>query len=321
MSFTLNQFWKSVFIPIIFFPPSHLIHAQGLGPRTNLLSPIEVSGVAVQYVNLHQNISPSTIFSEQTTFEVNMLAVQGFHTFKLKNQFAQVVAAIIPSYSDLKLTENGSNESISFSSNGLADGYIGLKVGMIGTPALTVTKFPEHQSGFAMFSYLRLWYSGTYSSKEVLNLGSNRMTIQYIVPMAIPLNKNKERMTWLEISPNIRFFTNNTEPMSTSGKMKIKQKPLFTIENHLSHNFSKKFWVAANLEYAYGGRTVEDGIPNDNRINLLSASVSAGYKINPFFSISADYGKRVYGDNEIDSRMIRTTLVYSYFNTKKKNTK
>ncbi len=290
----------------------HSIHAQGLGPRTNLLGPIGISGVAFQYVNLSQNLSPSTIFITQAAFEINMFAVSAFHTFKLKNRLAQIVGAVIPATSSLELIEVGTSEPTNFSTNGFTDGYLGLKVGMIGTPALTVTEFSAHLPELSVFSYLRIWFPGSYTNDEVLNLGSNRFTIQYIMPIAIPLNKNKKRGSWLEIFPNVRFFTPNNNPLRTSGKRQIQQKPLFTIENHLSHNFSRKFWMATNLEYQFGGRTIEDGVAVENRINMLSASVSAGYKLHPSLNISADYGKRIFGDNGINSRMLRMTLVFAY---------
>ncbi len=163
-----------------------------------------------------------------------------------------------------------------------------------------------------MIGYLRFWYSGMYAPEESLNLGSNRFTIQYSLPMAIPLSQNRARMTWLEITPGIRIFTDNNSPQLLTQKAKIEQRSLFQLETHLSHSLSPKFWVAANLHYQLGGTTVLDGEVNDNQINMLGGSLSAGYKLLPFLSASADYGRRIFGDNGVNSRMIRVGMVFTY---------
>ena len=249
---------------------------------------------------------------KQADFDINIYPISVFHTFKLKNRFAQIVGVVTPSSASLKLSGTAPGIPTDFSSTGIADGFIGLKVGMIGAPALTISEYSQHVPSFSMYSYVRLWYSGTYSNEEILNIGSNRFTIQYSLPMAIPLSKKKGRMTWLEILPSMRFFTANDEPQLISEKSKIQQRPLFLLETHLSHNFSKKFWAAANLGYKLGGKTEVDGNLNDNKINMLGASVSIGYKLLPFLSASADYGKRILGDNGAESRMIRMGLVFTY---------
>ena len=318
MTNTMNQFTKLGLLIILLFSFSSL-NAQGDGPRTSLLAPTGVFGIATKYVNLSQNLSPTTVLVKQADFEINLYPISAFHTFKLKNKFAQIVGVITPGSADLNLSGTAPGIPTKFSSKGISDGFIGLKVGMIGAPALSIAEYAQHVPSFSMYSYVRLWYSGKYSNEEILNLGSNRFTVQYSLPMAIPLNKKKGRMTWLEISPSMRFFTSNNEPQLISEKKKIQQKPLFLLEAHLSHSFSKKFWAAANLGYKLGGRTEVDGNLNDNKINMLGASVSVGYKILPFLSASADYGERIAGDNGADSRMIRMGLVFSYAKVDKTN--
>lgn len=305
----------------LFLSISFSSFAQGDGPRTALLAPTGVFGIATKYVNLSQNLSPSTILVKEADFEIQLFPVSAFYTFKLNNRFAQLIAVATPSKSSLTLSGTAPGIPTDFSAKGLADGFIGLKVGMVGAPALSVAEFTQRTPSFSMYSYLRLWYSGKYSNQEILNLGSNRMTIHYSMPMSFPLSKNVERMTWLELAPSIRFFTANDEPQLISEKNKIQQKPLFQLEAHLSHSFSKKFWIAANFGYRLGGKTEVDGFLNDNRINLLGASASFGYKILPFLNFTADYGKRIWGDNGADSRMLRMGLVFTYVNLEKQGLK
>ena len=61
--------------------------------------------------------------------------------------------------------------------------------------------------------------------------------------MAIPLNDNLERQTWLEVNPSLSLFGANNDPALGTNADKIEQNALFSVESHLSHNFTKKFWV------------------------------------------------------------------------------
>lgn len=305
----VKKVYGLLFLPLFFVST---ILAQGDGPRSALLAPTGVFGIATKYVNLSTNLSPATILVEQAEFEIQLFPISAFYTFKIKNQFAQVLGVMTPATAQVGLNGVAPGLPDNLKANGTADGFIGLKVGMIGAPGLSLQEFAQRAPTFSMFSYVRFWYSGKYDQEEFLNLGSNRFTIQYSLPMAFPLSQNRARMTWLEITPGIRFFTPNKTPQVLTQKNEIQQRPLFQLETHLSHNLSKKLWVAANLHYQIGGKTVLDGTVNDNQINMLGGSLSAGYKFLPFLGASADYGRRIFGDNGVNSRMIRAGLVFTY---------
>ena len=310
----IQHLWikKAVYMLFLSLLLKSTICAQGDGPRSGLLAPTGVFGVATKYVNLSTNLSPATVLVKQADFNIQLFPISAFYTFKIKNQFAQVLGVITPANAKLALSGTAPGIPDQLNVNGIADGFIGFKLGMIGAPGLGLNEFAARAPTFSMFSYVRFWYSGRYASEEVLNLGSNRFTIQYSLPMAIPLSQNRARMTWLEFTPGIRFFTSNNDPQQLLQKNEAEQRPLFQFETHLSHNFSKKFWIAANLHYQLGGTTVLDGEKQDNQINMLGGSLSAGYKILPFLSASADYGRRIFGDNGVNSRMIRAGLVFTY---------
>jgi hypothetical protein len=101
---------------------------------------------------------------------------------------------------------------------------------------------------------------------------------------------------------------------------KIEQKPLFVLENHLTHNLNKKLWIGADLRYQIGGETKADGVPDGNNINILGGGLNLGYQISPPLSAYAGYGTILFGDNEAKSNMIRLNLVFAYINLKKLKT-
>ena len=56
-------------------------------------------------------------------------------------------------------------------------------------------------------------------------------------------------------------------------------------------------------------------------ILVTASSSSLGYKILPFLNFTADYEKRIWGDNGADSRMLRMGLVFTYVNLEKQKFK
>jgi hypothetical protein len=201
--------------------------------------------------------------------------------------------------------------------NGISDGFVGFKIGLKGAPALNVMEFAKSPMQFSWFADARLWYSGTYSSDELFNLGTNRMTFQFGLPMAIPLNQNRAKATWLEVAPSIMFYGANNNPARASTANKVEQAPLFILENHLSHNFSPKFWGVINLRFQYGGETKADGVNDDNTISIIGGGIGLGYQLLPPLSIAADYGGILTGANDAKGTMFRLSVVFTYANLKK----
>ncbi|MFM7766601.1 MAG: transporter [Bacteroidota bacterium] len=296
--------------------------AQGDGPRTYLLAPKGVTGINIKWLNLDQNITPPNIFTPGASIQVNVYPVTLFHTFAIKGVYTQAYFMVNPG----SVTATATNVSpvlpipdgFKLSADGLSDGFAGLRVGLKGTPGMSVSTFLEEKMRFSMFADVRYWYSGTYDSKKLLNLGSNRSTLQFSFPMAIPLNKKRERATWLELSPAVEFFADNTDPSRGNNAQTISQTPLYMLESHLSHNFNKKFWSSVSLRYRQGGETEADGKPDDNEMRILGATVGLGYQVLPFLGLNADYGQILYGYNDAESNMLRVSMVVSYANMKKK---
>jgi hypothetical protein len=296
--------------------------AQGDGPRTYLLAPKGVTGINIKWLNLDQNITPPNIFTPGASVKVNVYPVTLFHTFAIKGVYTQAYFMVNPG----AVTATATNVSpvlpipdgFELSADGLSDGFAGLRVGLKGTPGMSVSTFLEEKMRFSMFADVRYWYSGTYDSKKILNLGSNRSTVQVSFPMAIPLNKKRERATWLELSPAVEFFADNTDPSRGNNAQTISQDPLYLLESHLSHNFNKKFWSSVSLRYRQGGETEADGKPDDNEMRILGAAVGLGYQVLPFLGLNADYGQILYGYNDAESNMLRVSMVVSYANMKKK---
>lgn len=282
-------------------------YAQGDGPRSFLLAPKGIWGINPKYLYLNQNLTPSgNILVKNADFTINVLPTTFLHTFSIGGNYARVFAMASPGWVNATLEANSATK---IKAKGFSDGFIGLNMGILGAPALTPVEFVQHKIGFSLFGQARIWYPGSYDKNEIINLGTNRWTFEIGTPMAIPFHKDiKEKATWLEMYPRILFFTDNNNYQG----VKIEQKPLFMWENHLTHNFSQKFWAGVDLTGQYGGRTIEGGIKNDNINKILGGGVNCGYQFTPSLSANSSFGLFLAGD-DVEHNMFRISITCVWF--------
>lgn len=298
--------------------------AQGDGARMILWGPTGVTGVIPKWIGLNQNITPSNIFVKDADVHINAFPITAIHNFGIAGRFAQVMANAVPGNVTGTLIipptqDNQIPTSVSIDANGFVDGFVGFKLGLINQPALNVKEYAAYKhKTFSMTSYTRIWYPGSYDKNENLNLGSNRWTFELGLPMNIYLSKkNPKRATWLEVYPAIHLYTANTNPTTITRADKTEQLPLFSLENHLSHNFTDKLWASADLRYQYGGELKADGIKQDNQINAFAGGATVGYQIIPPLAVHLSYGTVFNNPSNIEADMFKVTIQFSYVNMKK----
>lgn len=297
--------------------------AQGDGARMILWGPTGVTGAIPKWMNLNQNITPANILVNGADIHMNAFPITVIHNFGIGGRFAQLMANAVPGNVTGTLLIPDSDTQIptfiSVNSGGFSDGFVGFKLGLINQPALNVKEYAayEHKT-FSMTSYTRIWYSGSYDKNEELNLGSNRFTFELGLPMNIYLNKkNPKRATWLEVYPAIHLYTANNNPTAITMSSKTEQLPLFSLENHLSHNFTGKLWASLDLRYQYGGELKADGVKQDNQINALGGGATVGYQIIPPLALHLSYGDVFNNPSNVEAKMFKVTLQFSYVNLKK----
>ena len=297
--------------------------AQGDGARMILWGPTGVSGAIPKWMNLKQNLTPANILVNGADVQINAFPITVIHNFGIAGRFAQIMGNAVPGNVTGTLLVPDTNTqiptSISINSGGFADGFIGFKFGLINQPALNVKEFATYKhKTFSMTSYTRVWYPGSYDQTEELNLGSNRWTFELGLPMNIYLSKkNPKRTTWLEVYPAIHLYTPNTDPTAITRANKTEQLPLFSLENHLSHNFTDKLWASLDMRYQYGGELKADDVKQDNKLNVLGGGATVGYQIIPPLAMHLSYGNVFNNPSNVEANMFKITIQFSYVNMKK----
>ena len=304
----------------IFFSLTY-VKAQGDGPRAYLLAPKGVTGVNLKWLNMDGNLIPSgTALIPGADIKGNIFPITLFHTFSLGGRFAQVYAMVPPGSATARARIGppiGPVPVNEISTSGAADGFVAAKIGLLNAPALDVISFAKSPMRFSILGEFRFWFSGSYSADKLFNMGTNRNIFQFGLPMAIPLNNNRARATWLELAPALQLYTANNNPARSSTANKVEQKPMFIVESHLSHNFTPKLWGVGNLRLQSGGQTSADGVPDDNSVTGLGGGLGLGYQLLPPLGIFADYGWVFASTNQLRGNMLRLSVVFTYANVKK----
>ncbi len=298
---------------------SHTVMAQGDGPRNLLWGPEGVTALIPKWMDMKQNLTPTNILIKDAKINIDVFPITLIHNFNLGGRFAQIMLNAVPGYLNGTVDPNTAGITVpKYNNSGFADGFVGFKLGLVNAPSLNVLEFAKYKQGFTMMLYTRFWYSGTYSIHEPINLGSNRFSLDVGFPMNIQLSKNPKLPTWLESYPAFHYYGANNNPTIISKAKKLKQLPLFSFENHLSHNFTTKFWAAATLRYQYGGAVALDNLIDDQSyINMLGTGVTVGYQVLPMFALQTGYSWILAGKNDINANMFRLVAVISYANLKK----
>jgi outer membrane protein OmpA-like peptidoglycan-associated protein len=311
---------KSINLFLFFLIACLGVMAQGDGPRNILWGPTGVTALNAKWMNLNQNLTPGNIFIKDAEIKIDVFPLTLVHNFKLGGNFAQIMLNATPGSASGRIVPDPPGVvSPEVEASGFGDGFVGLKLGLINQPAVNVLEYSKYKhKTFSMMLYTRVWYPGSYDKNKPLNLGTNRVSFDIGVPMNIQLSKNPKRLTWWESYPALHFYSPNNDPSVVTGGDKLKQGTLFSFENHLSHNFSSKFWAGVTLRYQYGGAVTLDDVKNDETtINMLGSGVTAGYQVLPILGLSAGYGLILAGDNGAKSNMVRIGAVLTYVNMKK----
>jgi hypothetical protein len=292
---------KSIFIFLFFI--QFITYGQGSGPRTFPLPPKDITAINFFYVNLVSNLTPSKdVILDRGTVNIDAFALPIVHSFSLAGNLAQVfVSPGVGHISGIIETDDHQSEIVDIS--GLLDANVMMRIGLINSPALNIENYSKRELKFQLSGLLGVTVPiGQYDQERIANLGGNRWGIKVGMPMIIPLSKNKDKMFLWEIVPSVTFYTKNKEPRVGDTKT---QKPLFWIEQHLTRNFTKRFWASIDVGYQYGGKTYIDDISDGSVINQLAAGGSLAYA--PFSNIPLTF-QGTYSQiwfNETSGYMIR----------------
>ena len=228
-----------------------LAAAQELEPRAYSNAPVGMNFVGAIYGISRGNVIVDASLPVEdfrvTAHNLGAVYVRALNFFG-KHGKVRAQAPFVWLSGDLKVA----GRDTSGARTGFADARVSLSVNFIGAPALSPGEFRNYQqktvAGASLIISIPI---GQYYEDKYVNLGANRWAFKPELGVSQRMGK-----WYLEAFGGVWLFMDNNEYLRTSA---LEQKPLFTIQGHLSYVFKPGLWLAVNGGYADGGETSVNG--------------------------------------------------------------
>ncbi len=282
-----SRFPYAWLVLLLSLPPFGEAEATGDGPRVHAPMPVGFNALVANGISLqdaNRTFDPSLVkpFSRFDTHILNLLYVR---TFDVNNRHVMLMAMLRGGQSERRTLVEGGREISS--SNGLADPFIGVSVNLLGLPPLDRDAFREFEHGLKVNFLLGVSLPmGEYKNAKVINLGSNRWTFRFGLPITKPITGFGGRPGSLELIPNFMLFTENKD-------RHLRQNLLFTLEGNATQNFSERTWGSLGFLYNEGGKTRVRGVTTNGNQRSLALSATLGINFATNWGFQLRYGQSV----------------------------
>lgn len=285
----------------------------GDGARAYQLLPEGTKTVSQFVLTTRGNITPTdgTVF-RGADLDLNLGITQYSQTFDLDGHQAGWMA-ILP-YGEVSGELGFGAGGRSASTSGLGDVKLGFIYGILGAPNLDFQSYTKYDPKLAVTFLGRLTVpTGRYDSDRSLNMGGNRWALELGLPMTYYVGRSflDPSLTTFEVQPKITIFSDNTD--APGATQTLSQRPLYSVEAHVTRNFGKAFWGSIDALYTYGGETKSDGVANGNTQRSFAMGVTGNLNLSASTSLKVTYGEVISGNSDgSDGRMLRVQMLYLF---------
>ena len=127
--------------------------------------------------------------------------------------------------------------------------------------------------------------TGQYDPRRLVNPGTNRWAFKPEVGISKPLGR------WtLEMFCGAWLFTENKDFFGGSRR---EQRPMPSIQGDVIYTLRRRMWVSANATFYTGGRTIVNGIINDDRQKNSRVGATFAFPLNQKQSVKVAWAKGV----------------------------
>lgn len=260
----------AVVLPLA-LPGPPLLHGQELEPRLLSNVPKGMNFGILGYAYSTGNILLDPAISiDDLDSRVHTLVGAFVHSFSLAGVSSKVDVVVPLATGDWTGIVEGRDSARSVS--GLGDPRVRLSVAFVGAPAMEREDFGSYTQETVVGASLQVIAPlGQYDPSKLINLGSNRWTARAMVGASKALDGwvvEGYAGAWI-FGRNEDFFGGNL----------AEQKPLITAKTHLIRLFDRGRWLAVDLGYGLGGRSIIAGVERDNRISTFRFGATLAWPI------------------------------------------
>ena len=201
--------------------------------------------------------------------------------------------------------------AFSQSASGYADPSVQLDVNLFGTSQLKSTvDLVNYEPTWTLDAAVLLAFPiGQYDKDKLVNMGLNRWYGRFALPFKYHFGAFAPGyMNSLELIPSVWLFAENDDFVG----QKLENDPLWQLEAHLTHDFTRKFFGSLDLLYRGGFQSEINGVEVGEDLDIGNLGFTLNYQITDTFTMRTSYMSNVFGDSDLDNSVIRIQLVYAW---------
>ena len=283
-----------------------------------------INGVSFQYLSLDLDASDSQQFAPgqyvypNADIEASIYMASYLHHTTLFNRPSSYLLSVAGGSVDADfqvgasfLPPGDTGAALSQSSRGFADPNAQLVVNLFGAPPLKRNfDLIDYEPTVTLDAAVMLAVPvGEYDADKMVNLGLNRwygriaFPVTYYFGAFTPGYRNS-----FELIPSVWLFGENDDFMG----QKLENDPLWQLEAHLTHDFTRTFWGSLDVLYRNGFQSEIDGSEVGEELEIGDIGLTLNYDVNDNFSIKTGFSSNVFGNDDLDTSMVRLQFVYGW---------
>jgi hypothetical protein len=293
-------------------------------------------GVSFQYLRLDADsmdadqFDPGLYIYPNSDTEANLFIANCAYHFALLNRASSLALNLAGGNVDVDINGNAvppqflppgvdPGSSVSQSATGLADPSIQLVVNLLGTPALrSNVDLLNYEPGCTVdIAALLAFPVGEYDKDKLVNMGQNRWFGRVALPFKYHFGVfTPGYMSSLELIPSAWLFAENDDLLG----QKLENDPLWQVEAHLTHDFTRNFFASLDMLYRGGFQSEINGADVGDKLNIGDIGFTLSFQATDNLAIRTGYSTNVFGDDDLDTSLLRIQFVYGW-NTPSENMK
>jgi len=284
--------------------------------------------LSFQYLNLNmqasgtQQFDPSQFIYPNSDTEANVMIANYARHFTLFNRASSLAVNIVGGSVDLDVNTNfvppgflppgvTPRDSLRQSASGYGDPSVQLDVNLFGTSQLKSTvDMVNYEPTWTLDAAVLLAFPiGEYDKDKLVNMGLNRWYGRVALPFKYHFGVfSPGYMTSLEIIPSVWLFAENDDFVG----QKLENDPMWQLEAHLTHDFTRSFFGSLDLLYRGGFQSEINGVEVGDKLDVGNLGFTLNYQATDNLTIRTSYMSNVFGDSDLDNSVIRIQFAYAW---------
>jgi len=281
-----------------------------------------------QYLNLNmqasgaQQFDPGHFIYPNADTEANVIIANYARHLTLFNRASSFAVNVIGGSVDLDVDTSlvppgflppgvTPGDAFSQSASGYADPSVQLDVNLFGTsPLISTVDLVNYEPTWTLDAAVLLAFPiGQYDEDALVNMGLNRWYGRFALPFKYHFGMfSPGYMTSLELIPSVWLFAENDDFIG----QKLENDPLWQLEAHLTHDFTRSFFGSLDLLYRRGFQSEINGVEVGDELDIGNFGFTLNYQATDNLTLRASYSSNVFGDNDLDNSIIRLQFVYAW---------